>query len=115
MERKTDNQSLVAYCGLYCGACNMYIKGKCPGCHLNEKASWCKLRICCMDQHYQSCADCQEFADPNRCKKFNNFMSKVFAFLFKSNRKACINLIKEKGYDEYSKYMDAEQKMTVKR
>lgn len=35
----------VAYCGLYCGACQSYTKGKCPGCDANEKATWCEIRI----------------------------------------------------------------------
>jgi len=25
------DRDLIAYCGLYCGACGKYIKGKCAG------------------------------------------------------------------------------------
>jgi hypothetical protein len=32
----TTNPDLVAYCGLYCGACKAYRSGRCPGCRQNE-------------------------------------------------------------------------------
>lgn len=51
--------SNVAYCGLYCGACRKWKKGKCPGCYHNEKASWCEIRKCCRENDYATCADCQ--------------------------------------------------------
>jgi hypothetical protein len=37
MKDIVSNQELVAYCGLYCGACRAYRMDKCPGCHDNEK------------------------------------------------------------------------------
>ena len=40
------DKKLIAKCGLYCGACNSYITGKCPGCNENVKATWCKIRNC---------------------------------------------------------------------
>ena len=49
---------LVARCGLYCGACGSYLKGRCPGCRENVKATWCKVRACCGEHSYASCADC---------------------------------------------------------
>ncbi len=101
---------LVAYCGLYCGACKKYLKGSCPGCADNDKASWCKVRQCCIQNGYTSCAECKDFPDVLECKQFNNFFSKIFAFIFKSDRKACINKIKDIGVDDFSKYM-AEQKL----
>lgn len=58
-----------------------------------------------MNHHYQTCADCREFTDPNRCKKFNNWMSKIFIFLFRSNRKACIERIRAVGTEQYAKEM----------
>jgi len=39
MKTITSNAELVAYCGLYCGACGAYLKGRCPGCHENKKAT----------------------------------------------------------------------------
>jgi len=59
MKEVASNPDLVAYCGLYCGACGSYLRETCPGCHQNEKAEWCKVRVCCIDNQYLSCADCE--------------------------------------------------------
>lgn len=49
MDKKTITASVerIAACGLYCGACRKYLKGKCLGCRQNDKAAWCKIRQCC--------------------------------------------------------------------
>lgn len=65
-----------------------------------------------MEHGYASCADCKEFADPMACKKFNNFISKIFAVIFKSNRAAGISMIKESGYEGFAQFM-ANQKLTA--
>lgn len=95
---------IISFCGLYCTGCRSYIKGKCPGCEGNIKATWCKIRTCCMDKGIKSCADCKEFADPMKCKKFNNFVSKVFALVFRSDRAASIEMIKKVGYEGYARH-----------
>jgi hypothetical protein len=105
MGQKTPDKNLIAFCGLYCGGCKIYKKGKCPGCRKNEKASWCKVRKCCLESGKLSCADCREFATASECKKFNNIFSKFFALVFRSNRQACIDRIKEKGYENYAQEM----------
>ncbi len=74
MKEIKENAGLVAFCGLYCGACKAFLKGKCTGCSENEKAAWCKIRICCKNKKLITCADCNEYADPKDCKKFNNIM-----------------------------------------
>ena len=109
------DRDLIAYCGLYCGACKRYLKEKCPGCKENVKAAWCKIRTCCIENSYASCADCQIVEDMKDCKKFNNFISKLFAIIFRSDRFSCIALINKKGYDEYAKEMAEKGIMTVKR
>jgi hypothetical protein len=109
------DQSLIAFCGLYCAACGSYKKGKCPGCAKNEKAGWCRIRTCCMEHNYKSCADCQTYSNPMECKVFNNFISKVFAVLFKSDRQACINMIKEKGYEGFAAYMAENRLQSIRR
>jgi hypothetical protein len=35
MKAIVADAGLVAYCGLYCGACKAYLKEKYPGCHGN--------------------------------------------------------------------------------
>lgn len=109
MKEIIADKNLVAYCGLYCGACRRYLQEKCPGCEKNEKAAWCKLRTCCRENGFGSCADCRTYTDPMKCKKFNNFFSKIFAILFKSDRRACIARIKEEGIEKFSSEM-AEKK-----
>jgi len=105
----------VAYCGLYCAACRGYISGKCVGCIGNEKASWCKIRLCCIEKKINSCADCDEYEDVNRCKKYNNLFSKLISLLFNSDRKKCIDYIKCNGYDGFVEYMSDNGYRTIKR
>jgi hypothetical protein len=106
---------LVAYCGLYCGACNRYLRNSCPGCHENQKATWCKIRACCMTHGYASCAECKEFTDPMDCKMFNNVMSKIFAFIFRSDRAACIRQIREIGIQGHADKMTELGHQSLKR
>lgn len=108
----TENKAYVASCGLYCGSCRRYTKGKCPGCAENHKATWCTVRLCTQEKGYQTCAECTEFQDVNDCKKFNNFFSKVFAFIFRSDRKASLQRIAEIGVAAYALEME-EKKMHV--
>jgi len=115
MNEIKQDKNLIAYCGLYCGACRQYLKGKCEGCVKNIKANWCKIRSCCIEYKYSSCADCTEFSDVKKCNKFNNFISKIFALIFNSNRSACINKIKEQGYDSFAKFMCDNKLQTIKK
>ena len=107
--------TLVAYCGLYCGACGARLKGRCPGCHENAKASWCKIRTCCREHGYASCADCTEFHDPNECVRFWNLLSRVLAFFYGSNRQAGIYKIRELGLDGFAAYMAEHRLITLPR
>jgi hypothetical protein len=109
---KADSE-LIAYCGLYCGACSKYLKGKCPGCRKNEKAQWCKIRTCCIENNFHSCAECK--MNPHECKKFNNFFSKFFALIFKSDREACIHRIRKVGKEAYAKEMCEKGSMVIKK
>ena len=109
------NAELVAHCGLYCGACKSYLRGKCKGCHENSKSAWCKVRACCIEKQINTCAECSEFTDPRGCTKFNNFMSKLFGFVFKSDRAACIEQIKQLGLDGHAKAMAELGSQTFKR
>ena len=111
-EIKVDKE-LIAYCGLYCGACGKYMNDKCPGCRQNEKAKWCKIRTCCVDNCYHTCAECK--MNPHECKKFNNFFSKLFALIFKSDREACLRRINEIGEDDYAREMEEKKIMTIKK
>src|SRR5512146_965134 len=106
---------LVACCGLYCGACKSHLSGKCHGCHENSKATWCSVRSCCIEKHISSCAECTEFQDPRACRKYNNFMSRLFGLVFRSNRAACIDQIKELGLDGHARAMAEMRAHTLRR
>jgi hypothetical protein len=49
------------------------------------------------------------------CKKYNNFISKAFGYIFNSDRSACINRIKEIGYDGFATEMAHCGRQTIKR
>jgi hypothetical protein len=115
MKESVTNAELVAYCGLYCGACRSYLKGKCPTCHRNEKAGWCKIRLCCIENGYLSCADCTRFDDPADCSKFSNLMARVIGFLLRSDRPACIRQIKELGIQGHADMLAGQGRMSVRR
>ncbi|MCK9617710.1 MAG: DUF3795 domain-containing protein [Lentimicrobiaceae bacterium] len=115
MKNVVKDKSLVAFCGLYCGACKKYLTDKCPGCIENDKAGWCSVRSCCMNNGYNSCADCREYTNAMDCKKFNNFISKIFGFLFNSDRNACIETIKKVGYDSFVTLMVENEWQTIKK
>jgi hypothetical protein len=115
MRSVTADANLVAFCGLYCGACGAYLKEKCPGCHENKKATWCKIRVCCMEHKYASCADCTTYQSAMDCKKFNNVMSKLFSVIFGSDRPACIAQIKAMGVAGHAKNMAENKRQSIKR
>jgi hypothetical protein len=115
MSMVNDGKKLVAKCGLFCGACKMYLKGSCPGCSENKKATWCKVRSCCINNKFDTCAECGEHSDPSECRMFNNFISKIFALIFKSDRKACIMQVKEIGIEEHAKKMARQNFPSIKK
>lgn len=113
MKQITINKGLVAACGLYCGACRKYLMGKCPGCRENEKATWCKIRTCCQTKGFTTCAECS--CDVKGCKTYSNFIGKLFALIFRSDRAACIRYIREHGEQAYAEEMTRRKAQTMKR
>jgi hypothetical protein len=107
--------ALVAACGLYCGACRKHRSGRCPGCLANEKAGWCKVRSCCLEHGYASCADCVPFDDPRDCPRFDNPIARVIGFLLRSDRAACVDRIREVGRDVFAAEMAARGAQSLRR
>jgi hypothetical protein len=108
------DKNLIAFCGLYCGACSRLAGEKCHGCRENDKASWCGVRTCCLEHGFASCADCTEFPSVRNCGKFNNFIARIFGFVFRSDRAACIEAIKENGYEAFAREMTARGRRTIR-
>jgi hypothetical protein len=106
---------LVGCCGLYCGECGVYKRGRCPGCAENENAGWCKVRTCCLEHDYGSCADCAQFAVVRDCRKFNNFIARLFGFVFRSDREANIARIKAVGRAAFAEEMATRGRQSLRR
>ena len=111
--------NLVSYCGFYCGACPTFIKGKCEGCKgdspkcaVGYKA--CKVRPCCIDNEYNSCAECKKYNSVKDCKIYNPFLIRLGQFLTRTNRRKGIEIIKEKGEVEFVKFMADKDWVTIK-
>lgn len=115
MPEISPNADLVARCGLYCGACKSFLKAKCPGCRENAKATWCKVRSCCIEKNIATCAGCGDFPDPRACGKFNNAISKVFGLVFRSDRAACIDQIRRLGVAGHARVMAESGRHSIKR
>ena len=114
MKTVTSDETLIARCGLYCGACGSYLKEKCPGCERNESATWCAVRTCCRDHGYGSCADCTEHPDPKACGKFHSWISRVIGFVLRSDRARCIAAIRKLGRKEYAASMARDRTQTLR-
>lgn len=113
MKEVEAHKELIAACGLYCGACRKYLVGKCPGCRINEKASWCKIRTCVHRNGYHSCAECAK--EVSGCKTYSNLIGKIFAFIFRSDRPACIRYIRENGEQAFAEEMARRKAQTMRK
>lgn len=109
-----EKTKLVAFCGLYCGNCGKFQKGKCKGCAQYNEASWCKIRTCCIEHNYNTCADCST-TTPRSCGNYNGIFSKFFEIVFKSDRKSSIEYIKEHGCDAFVDLMVSKNLMVIRK
>lgn len=113
MENSSSLENLIAYCGLYCKNCSKYIKKSCPGCEKNNKASWCAIRLCCIEKNISGCAECKEFENLSQCKKYNNVFARIIQFVTRTDREQCIELIKKEGREAFKIHMDNCGKMSL--
>jgi hypothetical protein len=113
-EVKAD-PALVACCGLYCGACGSYLKGKCEGCQKSEKNSWCQVKKCTNKKGISTCAQCLMHPDPTKCDTFNNFISKIFGLVLNSDRPACLKEIRTSNLQAYAEKMAGLKQRTIHR
>ena len=93
---------ILAYCGLVCSQCGAYLKQKCQGCHSDRPMSHnCKVKPCAQERNYTSCAECTDFENLRECRKLNNFVSRIFGFIFRTDRIANLSRIREVGLDKF--------------
>ena len=96
--------NLIAFCGLYCGSCVSFLKGKCPGSTENNKATWCKIRTCNVDSQLSNCAHYQT-THPTECKELNYTIGQIFKLPYKTDRLASLQYITDKGEMAYTDKM----------
>ena len=125
MKEIRNNPQQIAACGLYCGACKKFLNEQCAGCQPSEEDTpglsqplpkgfqRCKIRKCCQEKGFHTCAECNK--DVKQCTIHNNFVGKIFALLFNSDRAACIRYIRENGEGAFAEKMAKDQQMTMKR
>ena len=115
MESK-DN--LVAYCGLYCGACPIYSKGKCTGCKApNSTIHYkpCKVKPCCVKNDYSTCAECNKHQSMDECKDYNPLFIRFSQFITQTSRKKGIEMIKSDGEKAFADFMADKKWFNMKR
>ncbi len=108
------SEELISACGLYCGSCKAYQKEKCSGCAEKENATWCKIRICCKESGIKNCSECEKYENVMECSYFNTLFANLFAFVFRSDRTANIELLK-KGTEIYIDFMSDNGLVSLKK
>ena len=99
---ENTQEVIIAYCGLVCSNCGMYLKGKCLGCHSDRPMNRnCKIKACAIDRGYATCAECNEFQNLKKCGKLYNLISRFFSFIFHTDRIGNLNRIREIGLREF--------------
>jgi hypothetical protein len=118
-EQMTSNEPFIAYCGLYCKFCPAFKSGKCDGCRgISAKSSVyykkCKVKMCCIENGFFTCADCTIYASTKECKKYNPLLLKIASWVESSDRSKAIEMIKEKGRAEFLAYMTDRKWVIIK-
>ena len=94
---------VLGCCGLVCSECGAYLKDKCGGCHSDKPMGYkCKVKPCVQEKNGVSCAGCGDFENLSECKKLNNWIAKIFEFIFRKNRIGNLCRIREIGIDGFA-------------
>lgn len=93
----------IGCCGAYCRTCQALKDTACRGCKLGYKNSErdmakakCKIKICCMNNGFVSCADCSKY---NTCETIQNLHNKN-GYKYRKYRQAII-FIRDNGYEQF--------------
>ncbi len=114
-----NNKQMISYCGFYCGACPKYLSGQCKGCRGDSPDCAvgyrkCKVRPCCVEHQYFTCTDCNEYMTVRDCRKYNPSSIRLGEFISSTSRQKAIEMIKEKGLNEFADYMKGKNWVTIK-
>ena len=98
----------VGCCGAYCGTCKVRKESLCPGCKSGYadgtrelSRAKCHMKVCCLKNHYNSCADCDEYGSCNIIQAFYN----KNGYKYKKYQEA-IDFIRANGYENFMKIAD---------
>jgi len=109
---QNNNEVIIAYCGLCCSNCGMFIKEKCKGCHSDKPMNKnCKIKDCSKKCGFETCGTCNKIENFKECKTLYNIVSRFFGFIFNSNRIGNLNRIKEIGLENFKKEKKSNNKI----
>jgi hypothetical protein len=93
----------IGCCGAYCGTCKAFSSGDCKGCKLgyadgtrNLSSAKCKIKICCIQKGFISCADCATYETCETIQDFHNHDGYKYG-----KYKLAIAYIRHSGYSAY--------------
>jgi hypothetical protein len=101
-------ETKVAVCGLFCGNCRKYQTDRCKGCAVQAGLAGCRIRTCAFERGFTTCAECEEM---ETCKTLDNFIGKIFSFIFRSDRMGGLRMIRDEGMEAFIQYKTAQGKM----
>ncbi|NQT60518.1 MAG: DUF3795 domain-containing protein [Bacteroidetes bacterium] len=96
------SKELIGCCGAYCGTCKELIK-MCKGCKVGyadkkrdiAKAK-CKIKVCCINNDFVSCADCPRYEN---CSIIQEFQTRK-GYKYKKYKEA-LSFIRENGDEQF--------------
>ena len=93
----------IGCCGAYCRTCPEFRKSRCRGCKLGYvigerdiKKARCKIKVCCIEKGFNSCADCPELESCTTIQAFLNHKGYKYR-----KYKEAIDFIVANGYDKF--------------
>ena len=97
-----------AFCGIYCSACKLHLKGgddgkKCVGCTSPKMTSQCGVFKCAKEKKVTNCGLCADFETCEKLKKYHEEGNHLYR---KAARKNCTRIKADGGVDKLA----AEQK-----
>lgn len=98
----------IGCCGAYCRTCKVMKESLCRGCKpgytegtRDISRAKCKIKVCCIEKQYDSCADCPEYVS---CDIIQGFYEKK-GYKYKKYREA-LDFIRASGYERFIEIAD---------
>ena len=93
----------IGCCGSFCGTCPVTKENLCKGCKIGYQTgerdilkAKCKMKVCCIQKGFLSCADCSEY---DTCDILQGFYTKK-GYKYKKYKES-LDFIKTSGYDKF--------------